>query len=474
MNFIMYNNLKLYLIFKFIITFSLPCISQTLKIHKSSQNELRINISDASNLNFVLEERSVVNGTGWMPYFNHPLPFKEDIWPVENLNQSNFYNLRVVGDKVERGKIISAKRMQTWSSFIINLFLALEGINVRVNNEVEAWKIEYETVDSWGSKILASGSVFLPKLSKNKKLPLLFYQHGTILVKTDAPSNNLEFETVLSGLNESLLGVIAAGNGYFTIMADYLGMGSGTGFHPYIHARSQATAAIDLSTAAINKFNNLIINKEESFLLGYSQGGHAAMALHREIETYHSGFFKIKASAFGAGPYDLDGVMVNDLLSGRPHPNPYYFGYILKSYFEIYDFPYSLNDILRSPYNNLESVIDGKNSSEFVNQYLPSIFVDVLKTDFLDEFKKDINHPLRLVLAQNNVLNWKPKSPIRLYHGTKDLNVLYENALVAKRKLEANGADEIQIIEPIKNGDHSTTVIPYLVDSLKWFKSFKN
>ena len=63
--------------------------SQTLKIHKSSQNELRINISDASNLNFVLEERSVVNGTGWMPYFNHPLPFKEDIWPVENLNQSN-------------------------------------------------------------------------------------------------------------------------------------------------------------------------------------------------------------------------------------------------------------------------------------------------------------------------------------------------------------------------------------------------
>ena len=474
MNFFMYNNLKLYLIFKFIITFSLPCISQTLKIHKSSQNELRINISDASNLNFVLEERSVVNGTGWMPYFNHPLPFKEDIWPVENLNQSNFYNLRVVGDKVERGKIISAKRMQTWSSFIINLFLALEGINVRVNNEVEAWKIEYETVDSWGSKILASGSVFLPKLSKNKKLPLLFYQHGTILVKTDAPSNNLEFETVLSGLNESLLGVIAAGNGYFTIMADYLGMGSGTGFHPYIHARSQATAAIDLSIAAISKFNNLIINKEESFLLGYSQGGHAAMALHREIETYHSGFFKIKASAFGAGPYDLDGVMVNDLLSGRPHPNPYYFGYILKSYFETYDFPYSLNDILRSPYNNLESVIDGKNSSEFVNQYLPSIFVDVLKTDFLDEFKKDINHPLRLVLAQNNVLNWKPKSPIRLYHGTKDLNVLYENALVAKRKLEANGADEIQIIEPIKNGDHSTTVIPYLVDSLKWFKSFKN
>lgn len=465
--------IKIYLIFYLLFSFSVCCISQTLEIHKTFKNEVIINITEASNSNVVLEERNLVNGIGWMPYFNHPLPFNVKTWPVKKLNNSNYYNLRVVGDRAERGKIISAKRLQTWNPFIINLFLVLEGINVRVSNQVEAWKIEYETVDPWGSKILASGSIFLPKTSSNKELPLLFYQHGTILVKTDAPSNNLEIESVLSGLNESLLGVIAAGNGYFTIMADYLGMGSGAGFHPYIHARSQATAAIDLSTAAIEQFPNLFINKKESFLLGYSQGGHAAMALQREIETYHTNSYKIVAAAFGAGPYDLDGVMINDLLSGRPHPNPYYFGYILKSYFETYDFPYSLNDVLRRPYDNLESVIDGENSSEVVNRYLPSIFIDALKKEFLDEFKSDMNHPLRLVIAQNNVLNWKPNSPIRLYHGTKDLNVLYENALVAKRKLEANGADKIQIIEPIKNGNHSTTVIPYLIDSLEWFESFQ-
>ena len=143
---------------------------------------------------------------------------------------------------------------------------------MRVKNQVEAWKIVYETVDPWGLRILASGSVFIPKVSNDINIPLLFYQHGTILVKTDAPSNNLEIQSVLSGLNETLLGVIAAGNGYFTVMADYLGMGEGEGFHPYIHARSQATAAIDLSKAAINNFKNIQIDKNETYLLGYSQG----------------------------------------------------------------------------------------------------------------------------------------------------------------------------------------------------------
>ena len=79
-----------------------------------------------------------------------------------------------VSKKVKRGKIISAKRLQTWSPFIINLFLVLEDIDVRVKNQVEAWKIIYETVDPWGLKIIASGSVFIPKVSNDVNIPLLF------------------------------------------------------------------------------------------------------------------------------------------------------------------------------------------------------------------------------------------------------------------------------------------------------------
>ena len=464
--------MKYFILFVLFFSTSISFLAQSLNINKNKSGEIFINIPKAENSNFVLEERSTVNGIGWIPYFNHPLPFDEKKWQIPNsASNSSYFKLRLGGEKVNRGKIISAKRLQTWSPFIINLFLVLEDIDVRVKNQVEAWKIIYETVDPWGLKIIASGSVFIPKVSIDVNIPLLFYQHGTILVKTDAPSNNLEIQSVLSGLNESLLGVIAAGNGYFTVMADYLGMGEGEGFHPYIHARSQATAAIDLSKAAINNFKNIQVDKNKTFLLGYSQGGHAAMALHREIETYHNDFFKIKASAFGAGPYDIDGIMLEDLLSGRPHPNPYYFAYILKSYFSIYNFPYSLKDILRVPYNDLENVIDGNNTAEYVNRYLPTVFIDALKESFLNEFKSNPNHPLRLVLYQNSVLNWKPNAPIKLYHGTKDKNVSYENSIVAKRKLEANGSDEIQVIEPVKNGNHTTTVIPYLIDSLKWFNS---
>ena len=94
-------------------------------------------------------------------------------------------------------------------------------------------------------------------------------------------------------------------------------------------------------------------------------------------------------------------------------------------------------------------------------------FVSFLKTDAsVAQIRPELLVRQILVNTKSkaeSVLNWKPNSPIRLYHGTKDLNVLYENALVAKRKLEANGADKIQIIEPIKK-----TTISRLNKGKKW------
>ena len=148
--------MKYFILFVLVFSIYISCLAQSLNINKYENGDIFINIQKAENSNFVLEERSVVNGIGWIPYFNHPLPFDEKKWQIPNIaNNSNYYQLRLVGEKVDRGKIISAKRLQTWSPFIINLFLVLEDIDVRVKNQVEAWKIVYETVDPWGLRILA-------------------------------------------------------------------------------------------------------------------------------------------------------------------------------------------------------------------------------------------------------------------------------------------------------------------------------
>ena len=89
------------------------------------------------------------------------------------------------------------------------------------------------------------------------------------------------------------MGVIAAGNGYFTVMADYLGMGEGEGFHPYIHARSQATAAIDLSKAAINNFKNIQIDKNMLTVRGErSEEAEETDKTYHRVERHTGTFYR--------------------------------------------------------------------------------------------------------------------------------------------------------------------------------------
>src|ERR1017187_3652768 len=68
------------------------------------------------------------------------------------------------------------------------------------------------------------------------------------------------------------------------------------------------------------------------FLAGYSQGGDTVMALDRDLERYYTNEFTVTACAPMAGPYDLSGVELNDILSPRCPPNPYYAAYVLVAY----------------------------------------------------------------------------------------------------------------------------------------------
>jgi hypothetical protein len=70
--------------------------------------------------------------------------------------------------------------------------------------------------------------------------------------------------------------------------------------------------------------NNIGLNGQ-LFLAGYSQGGHTEMALHRELERYHTNEFAVTASAAMAGPYDMSGVELNLC---PPAAQSYYAAYV--------------------------------------------------------------------------------------------------------------------------------------------------
>jgi hypothetical protein len=332
-------------------------------------------------------------------------------------------------------------------------------------NGVLIYRILYETIDPFGGPILASGALVIPD-AIDRALPLVSYQHGTGITKDDVPSR-------LS--TESAIGIAYGATGYLAVLPDYLGLGDSPGFHPYHHARSEATSVVDLLRAARHFcVSNSIALNQQLFLCGYSQGGHATMAAHREIEAYHTNEFRITASTPMAGAYDLSGVTAQVFLSGQPVPNPYYFLYLLAGCQSVYHLMDSFPHFFAAPYSlSLPPLVDGRHGSGTINQQMPDVPVRVLQPDFLQAFLQETNHPLRVALRDNDLYEWTPRAPMRLYHCHGDQDVAYANSEVAYQHFLERGASQVQLIDPFPAGNHNTGALPCLLGGKAWFDSLK-
>jgi len=425
----------------------------------------------------ILKYNNNLNYNVWLlPSIGHPLPLLSDVTTfTEKTSGKNRFYIAEEVEKFERGSLISAELRETYIPFITNLLLLTQNIDIAIEHTVECFRITYFTVDPWGNKTKATGSLFVPSNVSNP--PLAMYQHGTILKKADAPSNKLNFLENISpnldlSFSEAGIGVMAAGKGYVATLPDYLGMGSGDGYHPYVHARSEATAAIDLARAAKEFLGEDFLNFKKTFVFGYSQGGHAAVALNRELQTYHADEFNVLACAAGAGPYSMSEIMFEDLMSGRPHPNPFYFPYVLQSYNTVYNFDPDYSEIYIEEYIEiLPQLVDGMITGNEANKQIPEVFIDVLQGSFLADIRENKEHWLHHVLENNDVTNWVPENPLRLYHGADDKNIIIENAYHARDIFKKQGAEDVEVIEPIPNGNHYTSAVPFMTQALEWFSS---
>jgi len=354
----------------------------------------------------------------------------------------------------------------SYAAFDINLLLGLAGIPVTVTHDVQVWKLLYETVDPIGGRTTASGALVVPEGGKTS-WPLLSYQHGTVARRDEAPSS--------PDSPEQWLGLVIAALGYVTAMPDYLGLGDSPGVHPYHHAASEATAAVDMLRAAREfcQDQDVALNGQV-FLVGYSQGGHATMSLHRELEEYHTDEFAITASAPMAGAYDLSGVTAEDALSGRPMPNPYYFALLLASYQSVYHFAPSLADVLAPPYDKvLPPLLDGQHSGSEINAVMPSNIQQLLQPNYLAELRSNPNHPFRLVLRDNDLYRWTPRAPMRLYHCAGDRDVIFGNSQVALASFQARGATHVILVDPKPSAGHGDCVEPGVLLVEQWFDSMR-
>lgn len=360
-------------------------------------------------------------------------------------------------------KLVSAELINTATGQILAF------VNPAAQYDVNTYKITYNTTDIDGSATIASGALMVPVNSGCDQFGLVSYCHGTVLEKDNVPSENN---------SESLIPKLLASAGKITTAPDYLGLGVNIGLHPYVHAESEATAAIDLMRAArefVNDSLSVSLNGEV-FITGYSQGGHAAMATAKYIQDNNLlSEFDIKAVAPASGPYNMSGSQAAVLLSNQPYSNPGYVCYLLFAYNRVYGNIFNnYSDILKSPYDQtIPSYFNGNFPMDSVNNQLPSVLSDFLEDSVianLNASASTLNHPIWKALVDNDNYDWLPTFPVEMYYCTQDEQVSFQNSIIAADSMNAKGAVSVVAVN---NGatNHGGCVSPSISAANAFFNN---
>ena len=341
--------------------------------------------------------------------------------------------------------------------------------------DVDHYKIEYTTLDVHGVLDTASGLISIPD-AIDKAFPLLCFQHGTVGVKTDVPSNLQGGYQIAEALSST---------GYISFSPDYLGLGTSRGFHPYVHRHSEASASIDM-LYAVKTFltNNDIPFNDQLFITGYSQGGHAAAALQRELEENYSNTIPVTASVPMSGPYSISGVMNDFMLSETPYNFVSYLPYTLLSYQTVYGNLFNnIEDVFKPDYAVIvEEFYAGNISLNNMNQ----AFITMLTQDFggpipikmlqdsvIENFSTNPNHPFQIALRDNDVHDWAPQAPTRLYYCQADDQVPFMNSVVADSVMNALGAIDLAATDINSDLDHGDCAIPATFAAYLFFGTYQ-
>ncbi|MCB0763543.1 MAG: hypothetical protein KDB84_02480 [Flavobacteriales bacterium] len=365
------------------------------------------------------------------------------------------------------GILISAAQVLV-SDSLLTSFTVQELLDAGVGGAeypVEVHRLVYNTVDAHGAPTLASGAIVVP-VQNACYHALAAYMHGTILNREDVPSR-------LSG--EIIVGYFLGSAGYVAVLPDYLGLGDGPGRHPYVHARSEATACVDMLRAAreyCDQHGTLL--NGQLFLAGYSQGGHACMATHKYIQEEVGGEFTVTASAPCSGPYDVSGVQAEVMVSPDPYPAPYYLPYVIFSYGYVYPDLYSdISEVFKEPWaTTLPPLFQGNNGSGAVDAVMPDVPSTILQDSVLQNFSTMPDHRMRVALRENDLYDWAPLAPVKMIYCQGDNHVFYRNSIVALDAMQANGAQQVSTMD-LGGLDHGDCAYPALLQAKAMFDAMQ-
>jgi pimeloyl-ACP methyl ester carboxylesterase len=345
----------------------------------------------------------------------------------------------------------------------------VSGLKPLLSNDVNVYKIVYKTTIN-GDEVHASGLICVPVAAG--EYPVLSFQNGTNTVNTDAPSSsptNLTYQLVEA----------VASMGYVVVIADYPGFGESAQIsHPYLLKEPTVRSLVDLLYTAkeigSSEFPGVTF-KNEYYLLGYSQGGWATLALHEALEQDYPVDFDLKGVSCGAGPYNIT-LLLERIAARTTYPMPAYFAYIVNAYTAYNQFTNPVTDIFNPPYaSRLSGLFNGTLNLGQINSQLNTSIHDLLTPGFVSGFATDPKFaPVRTALVNNSIEAWHTSIPLLMTHGASDSQVFPEATEDMYSDMISAGTSAAVIKKELIPGlDHTDGAIPCMIKGILFLNTLK-
>jgi pimeloyl-ACP methyl ester carboxylesterase len=346
---------------------------------------------------------------------------------------------------------------------------AISSLKQYVKSDVKVYKITYNT-SVGGREIYASGLVCVPVTGGD--YPVLSFQNGTNTLNSMAPS-----EFPLN--NAYVLVEIIASMGFVVIIPDYPGFGESVNVpHPYLVSGPTVTSIIDMFYAA-EEFDRSglpdITIKNAWYLIGYSQGGWATMALHKALELNFSNDFNLIGSVCGAGPYDIN-LLFSAMVNVTTYSMPVYLGYIFNAYSSYQQITNPVTDIFNEPYaSDISTLYKGNMSFDQINARLSTSISTLLNPSFISGFATSEKYAsVRKAFKDNSIEAWHTYKHLLMVHGSNDTQVdPVTTETMYSEMLQAGTSPDIIEKVIVPGADHSDGVLPAMLLGIQFLIDLK-
>ena len=206
---------------------------------------------------------------------------------------------------------------------------------------------------------------------------------------------------------------------------------------------------------------------DKLFTFGFSQGGHSALALHRELQDAR---VDVTATATVGGVFDVEQWFLASLANETTAHVPLYVSYLLLAYDDIYDIygqtAETSSGAVRLDGRAASSTCGTTSTTSPPGYRRPRASSDAVLLRRADHATARLHSAS--ACARTPWIGGRPEAPVRVYHSPDDEEVPYDDALVSVNGLRRRGGDVT--VRPLPGFDHVNSWIQAMPRAVRWFR----